>query len=71
MNEEVFLNFVAKTLNKPVSSITLESDVRELGWDSLCDLEFLAEADEAWGVPLDVSQLSACRSGQDFFNLLG
>ena len=61
---------VAEILEQPVESIALDSDLEELGWDSLADLNLISIADERFGVVLDPQALADSETPQDLAALL-
>ena len=61
---------VAEILEQPIDAITLDSDLEELGWDSLADLSLIAIADERYGVAIDPQALADSETPADLAELL-
>jgi Phosphopantetheine attachment site. len=51
------------------SSITLDSSLDELGWDSLSVITAIAIFDEVYGKTLDVEKLNKCKTIRDILKL--
>lgn len=56
MEQNELIELVAEILE--VESVAISDDLIDKGWDSLCDLTFIAEVDERVGVAVDADQLS-------------
>jgi acyl carrier protein len=61
---------VAEILEQPAGSIALDSDLEELGWDSLADLNLISIADERYGVTLSPQALADASTPEDLAALL-
>ena len=55
--------------DNPLTGAENLSDI--LGWDSVAILEFMAFADEKFGLSISGKELAACRSVNDLSGLLG
>ena len=51
------------------ASITLDSSLDELGWDSLAVITAIAIFDEVYGKTLDVEKLNKCKTIRDIVKL--
>ncbi|GAB3631134.1 hypothetical protein GCM10027421_04870 [Microbacterium shaanxiense] len=63
MNAEDLLKLVAGILE--IDEVTLDGDLDDLGWDSLSNLSFIAEVDDATGVTIDADKLAEAKTVAD------
>lgn len=70
MEETKFIEICARVLQKQPGSLSLDSDLAGVGWDSLANVEFVAELDDELGVQLDSESLSDCSTLKDIFSLV-
>ena len=62
---------VAEILEQPVDSIALDSNLEQLGWDSLADLNLISIADERFSITVDPKALADSETPADLAALLG
>ncbi|BDI21646.1 acyl carrier protein [Herbiconiux sp. L3-i23] len=65
-----FLSFLEEILEAPGGSVAFESDLEELGWDSLSDLGFIAGVDERFGKTVDPERLAESETPNDLYTLV-
>lgn len=70
MNQEEFLALVDETLEEDAGTASMESNLDDLGWDSLANISFIAEVDTRHGVEIDAERLAKAESVADLFELL-
>lgn len=58
MEDTKFLELVAEILEVQVEEVAMTDELEELGWDSLANITFIAEVDDAIGVTIDADQLA-------------
>ena len=63
MNDESLLKLVAEILE--IDEVTLDADLEDLGWDSLSNLSFIADIDDATGITIDADQLAEAKTVAD------
>jgi acyl carrier protein len=63
-------SLVAEILEVPEDGIATDSNLEELGWDSLADLTFISIADERYGVVVDPQALADAETPADIAGLL-
>ncbi|MDR6866320.1 acyl carrier protein [Microbacterium resistens] len=63
MDEKALLKTVAEILE--VDEVSLDTDLEDLGWDSLSNLSFIAEVDDAAGLTIDADQLTEAKTVAD------
>ena len=51
------------------SSISFDSNLDDLGWDSLAVITVIAVFDEVYGITLDVERLKKCKTIRDIVKL--
>jgi acyl carrier protein len=61
---------VAEILEQPVETVSLDSDLEALGWDSLADLNLISIADERFGITVDPQALADSETPADLDALL-
>lgn len=70
MNEARFLEVCSIILQKSPETLALNNVMVAEGWDSLANLEFIAEIDDELGVQLDSEALEDCVTFHDLFQLI-
>lgn len=65
MDETTFLDLVADILETDAADVKLTDELDALGWDSLSNISFIAEVDEATGVTIDADQLAEAETVAD------
>lgn len=70
MNEAELVELVAKVAETDKSGLTMDTELADLGWDSLSTLTFLAKAEQLLGQTVDANLLSSAKTVRDVFNLL-
>lgn len=60
MEESKFIEICARILQKDPESLSLENELSAIGWDSLANVEFVAELDDELGIQLSSEDLSDC-----------
>jgi acyl carrier protein len=71
MSEPELVSLVAEILEISPTEITADSDLEELGWDSLSNLTFLSIADARFGTTIDAEELARAETPADLGALLG
>lgn len=71
MSEPELLSLVAEILEAPAAGIAPDSDLEDLGWDSLSNLTFLSIADDRYGTTIDPQDLARAETPADLGSLLG
>jgi acyl carrier protein len=70
MTYEEFVAALEETVEAPAGSLTRAQKLEDLeAWDSVSMVNFLALADEKWGLHLAPRQLTACATVDDLFRL--
>lgn len=65
-----FVAALAETVEAPVGSLVATQKLEDLDtWDSVSMVNFLALADEKWGLHLAPHQLTSCATVDDLFQL--
>jgi len=70
MDTTAFLDLAHELVDADKGTLSLDDRLADVGWDSLSDIEFLARADAATGVPVDASRLSRCSTLRDVLALV-
>lgn len=70
MDEKALIEIVADILQVDASQVTLNDDLKDAGWDSLANVEFIANVDEAAGVTVDADELSKAQTVGDLHALV-
>lgn len=70
MEQDEFIQIVQEILEVPAGTVTLDSDLRALGWDSLADISFIATIDEKLAITLDPLLLAACENPAELLSLI-
>ena len=71
MDEKVFLELVAEILEVDVADVKLTDELEAIEWDSLANISFIAEIDNAIGVEIDADDLSKAKTVADLHRLSG
>ena len=66
--ENLFLTKFADELGLELS-ISLDSNLDDLGWDSLTVITVIAVFDEVYGITLDIERLKNCKTIRDIVKL--
>jgi acyl carrier protein len=61
---------VEEILELPDKSVSDESDLEELGWDSLSNVTFISIMDERYGAHVDPQRLARSETPADLMRLL-
>ncbi|MCZ4300528.1 acyl carrier protein [Microbacterium oxydans] len=69
MDEKAFLDLVAEILEVEVDDVALADELDVIGWDSLANISFIAEVDEAVGVTIDADELANAKTVADLHAL--
>lgn len=69
MDEKTLLELVAEILEVDAGEVALAQELEELGWDSLANISFIAEVDEAVGVSIDADDLAGAKTVADLLAL--
>ncbi|MDO5682395.1 MAG: acyl carrier protein [Propionibacteriaceae bacterium] len=69
MDQDTLLDLVAELTEVDRDSITMESSLEDLEWDSLCNISLIAAVDEETGKTLSGDDLKACTTVADLFAL--
>lgn len=70
MEQKDLVGLIAKVLEADASSLTPESNLKELNWDSLADVMLIAELDDALGVTLSSDALKGAETVADIHALV-
>lgn len=71
MSETELVSLIEEILEAPAGSVTPDSDLEDLGWDSLSNLSFIAIADDRYGRTVDPQDLARAETPSDLAELLG
>jgi acyl carrier protein len=71
MDKSKFFTELAELLDTDVSNLNPDAHLEDLGWSSLAVVSFIAFADENFGVILEPSKLTECKTVGDLIRLLG
>ncbi|MBS0025609.1 acyl carrier protein [Microbacterium paraoxydans] len=69
MDEKALLELVAEILEVEVDEVALTDELDAVGWDSLANISFIAEVDEATGVTIDADELANAKTVADLHAL--
>lgn len=69
MDEKAFLDLVAEILEVETDDVALTDELDAVGWDSLANISFIAEVDEAVGVTIDADELANAKTVADLHAL--
>lgn len=69
MDEKALLELVAEILEIEVDEVALTDELDAVGWDSLANISFIAEVDEATGVTIDADELANAKTVADLHAL--
>ena len=69
MDETAFLDLVAEILEVGTDEVALTDELDAVGWDSLANISFIAEVDEAIGVSIDADELANAKTVADLHAL--
>lgn len=58
MDEKTLLDLVAEILETDVADVSMADELEALGWDSLANISFIAEVDDAVGVTISADELA-------------
>lgn len=70
MNQKEFFALLEDILEIDEGSLTPETDLQAVGWDSLADVSFIAAVDSQLGMTLDPNHLSQSKTVQDLLKLV-
>lgn len=70
MEESKFIEISAHILQKDAGSLSLNDELSAIGWDSLANVEFIAELDDELGIQLNSDDLSDCVTLADLYELV-
>jgi acyl carrier protein len=60
VNTAEFLSLAEELVEAEPSSLTLADDLESVGWDSLSNVEFIAQVDATCGITIDAQRLADC-----------
>lgn len=70
MSDSDLLALVDEILEVPPGTVTMDSDLEELGWDSLSNLNFISIVDTRYRATVDPVQLARSATPRDLMSLL-
>lgn len=70
MEKQALLELVAEILQVDPSKVALEDDLKDSGWDSLANVEFIANVDETAGIVIDADALADAKTVADLHALV-
>lgn len=70
MTDKALLELVAEILQTDAASVSLSDDLKDRGWDSLANLEFIAHVDEVAGIVIDADELAEAVTVADLRSLV-
>ena len=70
MDEKALLELVAEILEVEVGEVALTDELEAVGWDSLANISFIAEVDEATGVTIEADDLANAKTVADLHALV-
>ena len=65
-----FLPLIEEILETETGTVEWDSNLEELGWDSLSDINFIAAADERYGAVIDPEKLATSTTPADLRDLV-
>lgn len=71
MNQANFLELVAGILEVDASTVSLTDVLDDIDWDSLANISFIADVDNAIGTTIDADELSKATTVADLYALVG
>lgn len=71
MNTTEFLTLAEELVEADAATLTLDDELESIGWDSLSNVEFIAQVDATYGVTVDAQQLADCVTLRDVAALAG
>lgn len=70
MEQSKFINYIAEILEISNDEIEMSNSLENLGWDSLCDLSFIALVDEKMDKKIKAQDLSDSKLVSDLYKLI-
>jgi acyl carrier protein len=70
MDDKQLLDLVAEIIEAEAGSVSLTDELEAIGWDSLSNITFIAEVDEAVGVTIDADELAEATTVADLSALI-
>lgn len=70
METSALLGLVAEVLETDVEGLSLDDSLDERDWDSLCNLSFIAEVDERFGLTVEADALVDAKTVGDLQAIL-
>jgi acyl carrier protein len=71
MDENQFLRLLDELLELEPGSVRCDSHMKDIGWDSLAVVGFIALVDENFGVILPLRAITSSETVRDLMQLLG
>lgn len=69
MDEKAFLEIVAEILEVDVADVSMTDELEAVGWDSMSNISFIAEVDDAVGITIDADQLASAKTVAELHEL--
>lgn len=70
MKQEDFLAMIAEITELDSGSISMDSRLDALSWDSLCDISFIAGVDRMTGLEINADHLAQSKTVADLYRLV-
>jgi acyl carrier protein len=65
MKKSEFFADLAEILSVPINELNSDSQLQELGWDSLSSLAFIGYVDEKFGLALQPKRIAECATAEE------
>ncbi|WP_309616320.1 phosphopantetheine-binding protein [Salinibacterium sp.] len=69
MEQSEFIRLIAEILEVDADTVTAESLLDDLDWDSMSNLSFIAELDDTFGITVTSDELANASTVADLFAL--
>lgn len=70
MSETEFIEWAEKLLNVTPGKVSLESELADIGWDSLINMTFIADFDNKFSKEVDADVLFGANTLRDIYHLV-
>ena len=70
MEEHELIAIVEEALNVKPGTVSLDTDLKSVDWDSLANVVFISEIDDKLRLTLDAQRLSECATPRDLLALV-
>lgn len=70
MDKDAFIELIAEILEVDSDQVTFEGSLDDLDWDSLANINFIAEVDSKLHLTLDANRLAQSEKVSDLYELI-